>query len=141
MSDAPSFRLLPHEWVFGAFLAATGLGLAFVAGPFARDTLVFSAIFAAAVALVVGCPAESGLGWWRVRLAFYPVAMNVAYFALRTAGPALNPRLYDDALQAADRFLLGGNVSVWLQRFTHPVLTEVLSFCYVIFFRTCCSPG
>ena len=41
MHDALSSRLLPHEWVFGGFLAATGLGLAFVAGPFARDTLVF----------------------------------------------------------------------------------------------------
>ena len=94
----------------------------------------FFGLLAAAVALVVGCPAESGLGRWRVRLAFYPVAMNVAYFALRTAGPALHPRLYDDALQTADRLLLGGSASVWLQRFTHPVLTEFLSFCYVIFF-------
>jgi hypothetical protein len=87
MRDALSFRLLPHAWFFGAFLATTGLGHAFAGGPFTRDTLVFFALFAVAVALVVECPAESGLGRWRVRLAFYPVAMNVAYFALRTAGP------------------------------------------------------
>ena len=52
MHDALSSRLLPHEWVFGGFLAATGLGLAFVAGPFARDTVLFFGLLAAAVALV-----------------------------------------------------------------------------------------
>jgi membrane-associated phospholipid phosphatase len=126
--------LLPHEFVFGGFLALLTAALTVVIGPFARDTLLFAALLVTAGALVWWCSTDASRARWCVRLAYYPVAMNAAYFALRTAVPALHPRLYDDALQSADRALLGGNASLWLQRFAHPALTEFMSFCYVIFF-------
>jgi hypothetical protein len=134
MRDSIASRLLPHEIVFGAFLAILAVALAFVVGPFARDTLIFAALLSVAAVLVRWCPAEASPARWRVRFAFYPIAMNGAYFALKTAVPALHPRLYDNALQAIDRALLGGNASVWLQQFAHPAITEFMSFCYVIFF-------
>ena len=134
MNDARTLRLLPHEIVFGGFLAATGAGLVFSRGALVRDVLLFFGLLAVGLALVVWCRRDATLGRWRVRLAFYPIAMNATYFALKTAGPAIHPQLQDAALQAADRALLGSNASVWMQRFLHPALTEFMSFCYVIFF-------
>lgn len=41
---------------------------------------------------------------------------------------------YDDWLIAADRWLFGVDPTVWLYRFSHPVLTEVLMIAYTLFY-------
>jgi len=41
---------------------------------------------------------------------------------------------YDDWLIAADRWLFGVDPTVWLYRFAHPVLTEVLMIAYTLFY-------
>ena len=41
-------------------------------------------------------------------------------------------RTYDAALADLDVALLGGHASVWMQRFTSPLVTEVLSLCYFL---------
>jgi membrane-associated phospholipid phosphatase len=71
---------------------------------------------------------------WRLRLFFYPVAMNMLYFVLRTIIPAIHPGVEDEALQAIDRAIVGGNLSLRLQSFVHPVLTDFFSFCYMLYF-------
>lgn len=41
---------------------------------------------------------------------------------------------YDDWLIAADRWLFGVDPTVWLYKFAHPVLTEVLMIAYTLFY-------
>jgi membrane-associated phospholipid phosphatase len=41
---------------------------------------------------------------------------------------------YDDWLIAADRWLFGVDPTVWLYRFAHPVITEVLMIAYTLFY-------
>ena len=134
--NAAEFRksLLPHEWVWLAFLLTMWVQLAFAAGWFARDTLVFLTLLVAAGALVRWCGRAPGPGRWRWRLAFYPLAMNVVYGTLKTAGPAIRPCVFDAELQAADRWLFGGDPGLWMQRCVHPALTEFFSGCYLLFF-------
>lgn len=134
MSAERKFHLLPHEFAFGCFFALTWAGLALTTGTWTRDALIFLVMLAAVLGAVVWCERNATAGRWRVRLALYPVLMNAAYFALKTVAPALHPQLADGTLQAIDRALLGGNASVWMQRWVHPGLTEFLSLCYLGFF-------
>ena len=46
----------------------------------------------------------------------------------------LNPKDYDHMLIAWDFSLLGVNPTVWLQQYSHPILTEFLQIAYVLFF-------
>jgi membrane-associated phospholipid phosphatase len=48
--------------------------------------------------------------------------------------PVFHPGKEDAWLQQLDLSLIGGNASLWLQRVTHPVLTDLLSACYLFFF-------
>src|SRR3974390_2005115 len=81
--------VLPHEWIFGAFLFLTGLRL-FIHGGAARD---WSYLFFCC--LLVGIWfcfwAENNLTpfRWRVRLLFYPSAMGVSFYGLGAAVPLL----------------------------------------------------
>src|SRR5208282_4345099 len=48
--------------------------------------------------------------------------------------PMLRPGRMDAALQHADSLLIGANLSIRLQPFVHPALTEFFNFCYILFF-------
>ena len=50
------------------------------------------------------------------------------------AGPAHAGRTIDDWLIAADRWLVGTDPTVWLQRVAFPALTEILQIAYASFF-------
>ncbi len=127
-------RVLPHELAFGLLFALTWLRLVFATGFFTRDALLFLGLLGAAVILVVWCERNPTDTRWRVRLWFYPVAMNLSYFALKTAAPAVHPQLEDALLQRLDTAIVGGNLSLRLEPLIHPVATEFLSACYVLFF-------
>lgn len=45
-----------------------------------------------------------------------------------------NPHDIHDALIAIDGWLFGVQPCVWVQQFIHPWLTEIFSFCYMLFF-------
>jgi len=125
--------LLPHEPVFGLFLVLTWLRLGLAAG-FARwDGLAFLGLIAVNAGLIAWCSARETELRWRLRLLFYPLAMNAAYMLMRTAVPAFHPGLEDAALQALDGRLVGVNLSLRLEPFVHPAATEALSFCYILF--------
>ena len=100
-----------------------------------RDTLVFASLLAVNCALVYFLPrgGDRDLGW-RLRLLFYPVAMNLLYFVLGTAIPAIHSGHEDAALQAVDRALIGTNLSIRMQPWVSPVLTDFFSFCYMLYF-------
>ena len=134
MKRFESWPVLPHEIAFGGFLAATLVRLIPALGFFSPVTLLYLSLLIAAVALIFWCRKNPGDLRWRVRFGFYPLAMNAAYFVLGTAIPAFHPGKEDVWLQHLDHTLIGGNASLWMQRFTHPLLTDFLSACYFLFF-------
>jgi membrane-associated phospholipid phosphatase len=126
--------LLPHEWIFGGYLVSMWARLFADAGPAARDTLFYLALIVVNAVLIARCQrSETNLNW-RIRLLFYPIAMNVCYMLSRTAVPAIHPFLEDARLQAIDHALIGTNLSVRAQAIAHPALTEFFSVCYILFF-------
>jgi membrane-associated phospholipid phosphatase len=127
-------RPLPHEILFGAFLCVMWLRLALAGAAGGVDAMVFLALIAVNLCLILVARKRPGRWTWMARLLYYPIAMNVVFQQLRTAIPAVHPAKADLALQGLDRHLVGGNLSLALQPWVNPVATEVLSFCYLLFF-------
>ena len=135
MTRLQARRLLLHEWLCMALLAWLWLRLVFSAGLSAHESVLVAFLLAAACATLAFFPYGDDLDRsWRLRLLFYPAAMNMLYFVLRTAIPAFHPGVEDPALQAVDRFIVGDNLSLRMQPFVHPVLTEFFSLCYMLYF-------
>lgn len=125
---------MPQEIFFGAFLLITWVRLAFATGFLGVSSLFYLVLIGVNVAAIrFYRPAEAA--WrWRVGLLFYPVAMNLVFAQMKIAIPAINPRVMDSALQAIDSLMIGENLSLRLQVITHPLLTELFSICYILFF-------
>ena len=120
-------RLDAHDLVFGAFLLLMTLRLVVregAAGPHALLYLGFCALHAA---VLVAAPI------W-LRLAFYPFALQAAYFTLGPAMRALGASSVDGLLQRIDHGLLGVHLSVAIEPWVHPIVTDVMSACYMLFF-------
>jgi len=127
-------RLLPHEWIFGGYLAVMWLRLVLATGFGGRDALIYLAFIVADVVLIARCVRRESPLNWRLRLLFHPIAMNVFFMLSRTAVPAIHPQSEDNFLQAIDGMLIGRNLSLRLEPIVHPVLTEIFSLCYILFF-------
>lgn len=127
-------RLLPHEMVFGLALALLCGRLLLAVGPWAVETLRLAGLLGVNVAVVAWARRREGWWSWQVRLWFYLVAMNLTYFAMKTAVPEVEPAKFDALLQAADRCLVGGNLSLRLEPWIRPWLTDLLSGCYFLLF-------
>lgn len=66
---------------------------------------------------------------------FYPTILLPIVF--NTLGPlirAVSGSLRDEPLIAADRALFGTDVTVWLERFTHPLLNDLLFLFYATYY-------
>ncbi|MBF0309124.1 MAG: phosphatase PAP2 family protein [Magnetococcales bacterium] len=125
--------LLP-EIAFGGYLLVMFLLLLPVAGIGSRDTQVFF-LLSLFAALVYWQTRLRATPWvLRLRLLYYPLAMNVAFQQLRSAVPLLHPTRQDDLLQGIDRFLLGETPSLLLQGWTPPLVADLFSFFYLLFF-------
>jgi membrane-associated phospholipid phosphatase len=127
-------RWLPHEIVFGGFLFVTWLRLAVSAGLLAGPTLAYAAFLAGAIGVMVFSEAAPSQWRWRLRLAYYPLLMNVVFIHLKTVVPLIHPAGSDGLLQDWDRALLGGNLSLWLEPLMSRPATELASLCYCLFF-------
>lgn len=128
-------RLLPHEWLCAGFFVWLLVQLIVSVGFSDRNSLLIALLLIMNCVLLVFFPYSGDPDRaWRWRLLFYPIAMNLLYFMLGTAIPAVHPGLEDAALQAADQALVGTNLSIRLQSLVHPVLTDFLSFCYMLYF-------
>jgi hypothetical protein len=117
----------PHDLVFGAFLLLMACRLVAregVAGPHALLYLGFCALH---LGVLLTAP------MW-LRLAFYPFALQAAYFTMGPAMHALGASSVDVLLQQIDRGLLGLNLSVAIEPWSHPIVTDVMSACYLLFF-------
>ncbi|HXM80254.1 MAG TPA: phosphatase PAP2 family protein, partial [Thermoanaerobaculia bacterium] len=68
-------------------------------------------------------------------LDFYPAAfIPILYETLGPLISAARGRARDDLLIAADRALFGVDVTVWLERFTRPWLTDVMYLSYATYY-------
>lgn len=134
MTAASPPRLMPNDALWGAYLLLTLAQLA-VAGALATlDTLVFAALIAGQVGVLLWNARRPGLASWRIRLAYFGIAMNVAFQQMRTAVPAFRSWRADELLQTVDQYLVGGNLSIAAQGLVHPALTDLFSGCYLLFF-------
>ena len=126
-------RLLAHEWLFGGFMAVLTTGL-LLRGAWRTPDFAVCASFLAANGLLLAWAVRGDEDWrWRIRLLFYVVAMNVLFQRMATAVPLVNPWNADSFLHYLDRLLIGENLSLRMQPFICRPLTEVMSFCYILF--------
>lgn len=124
-------RIEEHSYAYGTYLAFMTAGL------ITAEAWGYGALYA----LMFG-----GLVWltqrrvaiptWRnlaMELAFFAVTMNVTFQAMAGAIPAIREERYDALLFALDNRLFGGSANVWAEQFVSPLLTELLSCCYIFF--------
>jgi membrane-associated phospholipid phosphatase len=126
-------RLRPHEVIFGAFLLITA-GRLLAAGGAAGLCLGFAGMAAAIVVMAMIATNRTSLAMERVRLALFPVLVNVVYWQLGPVVKHLGSNNRDAALLRADRMLLTDTPAVLLGAWTPPLLTDFLSGCYLLFF-------
>lgn len=126
--------LYEHELFFGAFMLITFVRLLTAQGIFWADTLVFGAGLIAASVLVIYDQRINTTPSLRLRLLFYPIAMNVYFQQMRSAVPAISTEKADATLRGIDSALIGDTPSILLQGMVTPGLTELMSLCYLFFF-------
>lgn len=72
---------------------------------------------------------------WRVFRDALPFGFCIAiYTNLHDTVHFVNPHDIQETLIQMDAWLFGTQPCVWTQQFIHPTLTEIFSFCYMIFF-------
>jgi membrane-associated phospholipid phosphatase len=123
-----------HEFFFGGYLLITFLRLVLTQGMFGMDALIYGIGLVCAWALRWYDQQANTAASLRWRLLFYPVAMCVYFQQMRTAIPAIAPEKYDAVLRSVDSALIGDTPSVLWQNLASPSLTELMSFCYLLFF-------
>src|SRR2546422_11136384 len=108
MKRAEDRRLLPHEIAFGAFLVVTWARLLFAEGPLGVHAGVYAGLIATNVLAIRFAP-------WRLRLLYYPVAMNILFWSMGSVVAALHSPKEDALLEEIDRALIGTSLSLRLE--------------------------
>jgi len=134
MNTNRRWRLLPHEVLFGLMLVTEIARLAFIAGPLDGWTLFYLALLGINIATIWLVRMADTPGVWRIGLLSYTVLMNAVYTTFKQVVPIIHPARMDVALQHIDSIFIGTNLSVRLQAFVNPALTEFFSACYILFF-------
>jgi membrane-associated phospholipid phosphatase len=130
-------RPLAHELAFGVLYGVVLLSLIFAPdGPAWCEIGIWLALAATSGAVIAFTIARPTTLLWRVRLGVYLVLMNVAYLRVAHVVTALYGGLAsrDSWLQAADTALFGRPVPLYLERWSHPLLSDALSACYFLLF-------
>ncbi|MDR1509127.1 MAG: hypothetical protein LBS53_05775, partial [Synergistaceae bacterium] len=122
-----------HERVFGAYVLFTLIRLVIAVGFLSPHTYVYAVSLAMIVFGALLTHSRDSVRMWRVRLAIYPVLVNVLFVNLRWVSPLINDGKKDALLWEFDRLLVGGSLSVALEPLISPALTELLCFCYMFF--------
>jgi membrane-associated phospholipid phosphatase len=127
-------HFLPHELVFQSFLLVTWLRLVHSSG-FRNPLSLLYASFLLTAALLVLLSTRVRHQWaWRLRLLYYPLVMNAAYFYMAPVVHTIHHGpLLDSTLRNIDTHLVGQNLSLRLEPYIRPAFTEPLSFCYMLF--------
>lgn len=119
--------------IFGTFLLITAARL-LAAGGAAGLCLAFLGMAATIPAMAMVATRRPSVTMERVRLALFPVLVNVVYWQLGPVVAHLGSNNWDAALLRADRLLLTDTPAVLLGPWTPPLLTDFLSGCYMLFF-------
>lgn len=126
--------VLPHEWIFNAYLLLTGLRL-FVHGGTARS---WSFLFfgCSLVSIIIFFWAKQNLTAqrWRVRLLCYPCVMGISFFAMGIAVPLLEKPKVDALLLSWDHALLGETPAVAWEAWLRPWAEDIAMAGYLFFF-------
>ena len=126
-------KLLPHEWIFGVYLLVMALSLMAVKGFSDLDTCVFWGLLIVNATVILASLYHKSSTLWRLRLGYYIVAMNIAFQQMRTAIPALRDYSADADLEAIDNWLMSATPSLILEKWLHPLLSDIMSSCYFLF--------
>jgi membrane-associated phospholipid phosphatase len=124
-------RLGFHTVAFGGYLLL--MTVALIGAGSLRYALLFACMLAALALLTRNAIRTPTVRNVTLAAAFFPVAINVVFPAMKGAVPAIRSTRFDHLLFDIDTHLIGGNVSIWLERLVNPALTEVMSFCYILF--------
>ena len=129
-----SLRLLPHELFFQLFLLITWLRLIRATGLASSLSLIYASFLLIAALLLLLSLRVQHQWAWRLRLLYYPIVMNIAYFYMAPVVAKIHPGpLLDPSLRRIDTLLIGQNLSLRLEPYIRPAFTEQLSFCYMLF--------
>lgn len=126
--------VLPHEWVFGAFLLYIGARLLAHGGAAGLWSVVFFGCLLAGIGLFFWTERNPTPWRWRVRLLFYPAAMGVTFYALGRAAPLLGHPAMDGLLLRWDRALAGETPAAAWEPWLRPWLEDVAMANYLFFF-------
>ena len=86
------------------------------------------------VILQIGVIVGRGRGLPPVLTAFFPLIPILAIFDTLSFIPQLHPGDMDQSLLAIDRALLGVDLSLWLEAYTRPWLTELMQVSYLVYY-------
>lgn len=126
--------LLLHEVVFGAFLVTAWVRSMGRDGPLSSGALGDGGLLLLNGALIAACWQRDSARWWRLRLLFYGIAVNLVYFFMRGVVPRVGQYHHDLGLKAIDVTLLGLTPAMSLKSFRAPGLTDLFSLCYLSFY-------
>ena len=126
-------QLLLHEWIFGFYLLVMAVSLSWFEGFNNPDTCVFWGLLLANTAIIGASLYYRSSTLWRLRLAYYIFAMNIAFQQMRTAIPAIRNYRADADLEAIDNWLIGKTPSLILEGWLHPALSDIMSCCYFLY--------
>ena len=126
--------VLPHEWLFGAYLLLTGMRL-FAAGGAARPwAFIFFGCWLLGLGMFFWAERNLTPWRWRVRLLFYPCAMGIAFYAMGVAVPLLGHPKVDTMLLGWDRALIGETPAVAWESWLRPWAEDLAMAGYLFFF-------
>ncbi len=126
--------VLPHEWVFGIYLLATGLRLSMHDGAARGWSVIFLGCLLAGTGIFFWAEQNPTPWRWRVRLLFYPAAMGICFYAMGPAVPLLGHPKVDGLLLHWDRALLGETPAVTWEPWLRPWLVDLAMADYLFFF-------
>ncbi|MGN6553688.1 MAG: phosphatase PAP2 family protein [Verrucomicrobiota bacterium] len=126
-------RLLPHECVFGFFLALTWLRLVLKAGPLSAPAVAFFFFLIGSLVVIRWAGRQPTSFRWRCRLLLYPVLMGISFYTLPAAMGVLAVPSADPVLANWD-YALVGNVDLSTQFGSFPWLTDLMMVGYLFFF-------
>ena len=126
-------QLLPHEYVFGFFLALTWARLVIQAGLFDSSALIFGGYVLGTLGVIWWAQCRPTTFRYRVRLLFFPAMMGLSFYTLPQAVTALKVPRADALLAGWDRALF--HARDWSATWPgHPMITDLMMVSYLFFF-------
>jgi membrane-associated phospholipid phosphatase len=123
--------MLPHELFYITFLATTFIRLLIHSSNSWIEAGITGLILLLSLWLILS--RETKKKKWMKQV--IPIlSVPFFYFSLKRVVSVLCVQRQDALLQKADFFLLGGNLSLKTRLFVHPLLTEFMYICYMLFF-------